>query len=212
VAIHSGVAQKLSMIMASVGGGNIAVALLIAAAGCIVLGMALPTVAAYIVAVILFVPTLTKLGVLPLAAHMFVFYFGIIAQITPPVCLASFTAAGIAEAESWKTGWTAFRYSLVAFLVPFVFVFRTEILLEGSLLQTLLTSLVVLGGTFFLACSVSGFLLVPIHSMPLRAVLLVCAVLIILPETTSSVIGFTGGFVLLLHHFLLWRKTRSSTA
>ncbi len=210
IAIHSGVAQKLSMIMASVGGGNIAIALLIASAGCIVLGMALPTVAAYIVAVILFVPTLTKLGVLPLAAHMFVFYFGIIAQITPPVCLASFTAAGIAGANSWKTGWTAFHYSLVAFLVPFVFVFQTEILLEGSFVDTLRTSFVVLGGTFFLVSSVSGFLLVPILNMPLRIALLVCAILIILPETLSSVVGFAGGAILLTYYFLLWRKTRTA--
>ncbi|MFQ3621174.1 MAG: TRAP transporter large permease subunit, partial [Spirochaetales bacterium] len=91
------------------------------------------TVAAYVVSAILFVPTLIKLGVLPLAAHMFVFYFGIIAQITPPVCLASFTAAGIAGADSWKTGWTAFLYATVAFLVPFVLVYKPGLLLVGSL-------------------------------------------------------------------------------
>lgn len=206
VAIQSGIATKFSSIMAGVGGGNLILALLMATAGVLLLGMALPTVAAYLVSTILFVPTLTKLGILPLAAHMFVFYFGIIAQITPPVCLASFTAAGIAGSNSWRTGWTAFYYSTVALLVPFVFVYKPEILLVGSVSQIIFTTFLLFLGTFFLASAIGGFLFVPIASLWHRSILFACAVLIIVPEQVSTAIGLIGGAVLVAFHLVLYRS------
>src|SRR5690625_2017059 len=108
--------------------------------GCMILGMALPTVAAYLVSNILFVPVLIRLGIGQLPANMFVFYFGIMAQITPPVCLASYTAAGIAGADSMKTGVTGFVYALVAFLVPFIFIYQPAILLIGSVKEIIMAS------------------------------------------------------------------------
>jgi len=209
VAIHSGLATKTSHVMASVGGGNLVLALLMATMGNIVLGMALPTVAAYVVSAILFVPTLIKLGIQPLPAHMFIFYFGIIAQITPPVCLASFTAAGIAGADSWKTGWTAFIYATVAFLVPFVFVYKPALLLMGDFLQIVEVAAVTLIGTLFLVAAVSGFLLVPVRLLIVRILLFICAVLTIVPETFSTVIGVLGGLLILGYQYRLWKRNRA---
>ena len=128
VVIQSGLATKVSKLIANVGSSYLILALLITMLGCMLLGMALPTVAAYLVANVLFVPTLIGLNIQPLQANMFVFYFGIMAQITPPVCVASFTAAGIAGADSMKTGLTGFAYALVAFLVPFIFIYDPSIL------------------------------------------------------------------------------------
>ena len=100
---QTSLATNLAGVIASIGLSNLFVAMLIAMVGCMLLGMALPTVAAYLVGVTLFVPTMQQLGISPLVANMFVFYYGIMAQITPPVCVASYTAAGIADADAMKT-------------------------------------------------------------------------------------------------------------
>ncbi len=210
IVIHSGFAQRLSTVMGAVGGGNILFALLLAMVGCILLGMALPTVAAYIIAAILFAPTLIRLGIQPLVVHMFVFYFGVIAQITPPVCLASFTAAGIAEANTWKTAWTAFFYALVTFLIPFVFVFKNEILMMGTPIAIAIATGTLLVGTFFLVASVSGYLFAPIHSRLIRGALIATAILTIVPETFTSIIGLSGGVLITVLFFFRHRRTAAA--
>lgn len=210
IVIHSGFAQRLSHLMGTVGGGSILPALLLAMIGCVLLGMALPTVAAYIIAAILFAPSLTRLGIPPLAVHMFIFYFGVIAQITPPVCLASFTAAGIAEAETWKTAWTAFFYALVTFLIPYVFVYKNELLLMGAPFETIVSTLTLLVGTLFLVASVSSYLFIPIQSWVPRILLLSTAILTIVPETMTSVPGISGGLAIGVYYFLQYRKASAS--
>ncbi|MCD8139580.1 MAG: TRAP transporter fused permease subunit [Planctomycetaceae bacterium] len=205
IVIQSGLATKMSALIAGVGVENLVIALIITTAGCMLLGMALPTVAAYLVAVILFVPTLTLLGIEPLAANMFVFYFGIMAQITPPVCLASFTAAGIAGANAWKTGWTGASYALVAFLIPFIFIYDPGILLIGSTLQIIKASAVLFLGVYFLAAGIAGFLFVPL-SKPMRALLLAAAFCLIIPEVYTDIAGFAFGIVLTAYCLVRRRK------
>jgi TRAP-type uncharacterized transport system fused permease subunit len=209
IVVRSGVANKLTRIIAEVGGSNIAVALIIAMFGCLMLGMALPTVAAYLISNILFVPTIIALGVPVFPANMFIFYFGVIAQITPPVCLASFTAAGIAGADSWKTGWIAFSYALVSFLVPFVFVFSPSILLEGAVTDTVLTMLILLIGVLFLSCAVSGYCFGGMKPWT-RAVLAFAAILTIVPERITTISGIIIGIVMLVICFFIVKRARAS--
>ena len=154
---QTSLATNLSNIIAGLGMSNLFVALLIAMIGCMLLGMALPTVAAYLVGVTLFVPTLRSLGIEPLVANMFVFYYGIMAQITPPVCVASYTAAGIAGADAMKTGLRGMLFALVGFLVPFVFVYNPAILLQGTVLEIVISAAQLMVGTYFLALAVSGY-------------------------------------------------------
>ena len=153
--------------------------------------MALPTVAAYLIAVVLFVPVLIRLEVPILVAHMFCFYFGVMAQITPPVCLASFTAAGIAGADSWETGWEGFKYALVAFIVPFVFVYQPAILLQGELIDTLLSTASLFVGVYALAGALAGFMFSPVRKLE-RLFLFAIALLLIVPETITDIIGFSA--------------------
>lgn len=195
VVVRSGFANKLTSIIAVVGESNLLVALFIAMIGCLILGMALPTVAAYLIANVLFCPTIVKLGVPVLPANMFIFYFGVIAQITPPVCLASFTAAGIAGANSWKTGWKAFIYAFVSFLVPFVFVYQPAILLEGSVIDIATTSILMAIGVTYLAGAVSGYFFVTLDRIWQKIIMFAIAVLIITPETITTVIGIAGAIV-----------------
>lgn len=192
IVIQSGLATKMSTLIASVGVNHLVIALIITMCGCMLLGMALPTVAAYLVANILFVPTLIMLGVQPLPANMFVFYFGIMAQITPPVCLASFTAAGIAGANAWKTGWTGARYALVAFLVPFIFIYDPAILLMGTTFEIAKATAILFVGTFLLAAGMAGYLSVPLSNVE-RVLLIGAAVFMIIPETITDIIGIAVG-------------------
>ena len=206
IVIQSGLATKLSTIIAGVGVSNLLIALLITMGGCMLLGMALPTVAAYLVANILFVPTLAALKVPALPANMFVFYFGIMAQITPPVCLASFTAAGIAGGNAWKTGWLGARYALVAFLIPFIFVYDPAILLMGSGFEITKATAVLFAGTFLLAAGMAGYVIMPLRAYE-RAALISAAVLMILPERMTDIIGISVGAAVILLCILRRRKT-----
>jgi TRAP transporter 4TM/12TM fusion protein len=162
VAIQSNLALKFSTQLIALSGGTLIGAMLVIIAGCIVMGMGLPTVAAYIIGAILFVPALTKLGIAPLQAHFFVMYYCVLSMITPPVALASYAAAGIAGADSMKTGWLAFKLSLVLFLIPFAFAFDGSLLWEGSALTVGLAFASMLAATFSWAVFLEGYLNGPI--------------------------------------------------
>jgi len=200
IVVISGLASRFAGLIDNV--GYLWLALLITAAGSILLGMALPTVAAYLASYILFLPALIELGIPALPANLFIFYFGIVAQITPPVALASYAAAGIAKADPWKTGITAFRYALVAFLVPFVFVYRPEILFLGTPLEIGFASIVLIFGTFLLVAGISGYLFGVIEDKTGRLVLIMTSILIILPSNITLIIGGILGVLLIAYYFL----------
>ena len=208
IVIQSGLASRFATVIAAIGSTNLLLALLVAMLGCLLLGMALPTVAAYLVANILFVPSLIRLGIDPLPANMFVFYFGIVAQITPPVCLASYTAAGIAGAESMKTGITGFLFATVAFTVPFIFIYQPGILLIGSIQEIIIGTIILFIGVFFLASAIGGFLVIELKPIP-RVLLFGAALLIIIPEIITDIIGFGLGFLMLIYNLVISRRAKN---
>ena len=129
---HTGLGVKISTFIIDLSGGSLFLTLLLTMATCILLGMEVPTTGAYIMAVIVAAPALIQLGIHPLAAHMFVFYFAILSAITPPVCGAVYIAAGMAEADWMETARYSLRLSYAAFLLPFVFVYEPSMLLIGG--------------------------------------------------------------------------------
>ncbi|MFC2001978.1 TRAP transporter permease [Chloroflexota bacterium] len=131
----TGLGVQFSSAMLRLAAGNFLLVLFFTAVACILLGLALPTTAAYIVASAVAAPALIKLGVLPLAAHLFVFYFAILSPISPPVGTTYYVAAGIGGASVNKTGWTAVRLAFAAFVVPFLFVYHPELIMQGSPLE-----------------------------------------------------------------------------
>lgn len=211
VTMQTSLATNLTSVIGGMGNEYLFLALLLTMVGCILLGMALPTVAAYLVGVILFVPVIRSLGVSPLVANMFVFYFGIMAQITPPVCVASYTAAGIAGAPAMKTGMTGFAYALVGFLAPFVFVFNPAILLQGSWTQTLFGAVQLFIGTYMLAIVVAGFFRTKVRPIE-RVALFVASIAMIVPEEVSSVIGLLVGSAVLFYNHKRARVLRPQPA
>jgi TRAP transporter 4TM/12TM fusion protein len=124
----------------------------------IILGMGLPTVAAYIIGAVMFVPALGKLGVAKLAAHFFVMYYSVLCMVTPPVALAAFAAAAIAKGNPYKTGWIGFGLGLAIFVMPFAFVNDQALLWQGEPMQILLACFGILCGTSAWAIALQGWL------------------------------------------------------
>ncbi|MCI0434153.1 MAG: TRAP transporter fused permease subunit [Gemmatimonadetes bacterium] len=131
VASLTGIGLRMSELIITLSGGHLSIALLLTAAGSIVLGMGLPTTAAYVVLAALGAPALVQLGVPLLAAHLFIFYFGCISNVTPPVALAAYAAAGLSGADPMRTAWTAAALAAAGFIVPFMFVYGPPLLLVG---------------------------------------------------------------------------------
>lgn len=205
IVVNSGVAVKIAKLIGTSGEGSLFIALLIAALGCLLLGMALPTVAAYLIAVTLFASAIQGLGISALVTNMFIFYFGVVAQITPPVCLASFTAAGIAGASAWKTGWKAFSFAITAFIVPFAFVYRPAILLEGTVVEIVTAYFIVIAATYLLACGIAGYLFRPLKMWE-RIACYVVAFIFILPSSMSDIIGIAGCALIMAYCFMTGKK------
>ena len=197
IVVRSGVAVKVAKLIGTSGNSSLLLALLVAAVGCLLLGMALPTVAAYLIANTLFCSAIQGLGVEALVANMFIFYFGVVAQITPPVCLASFTAAGIANASAWKTGWKAFAFAITAFIAPFMFVYRPSILLIGTVSEIVISCLMTACATFFLASGVAGYMGKNLNIVE-RILFFVAALMFILPGSMFDIGGLALGVVLVL--------------
>lgn len=197
VASLTGIGLRMSELIITLSRGNLFIALLLTSAGSIVLGMGLPTTAAYVVLAALGAPALVQLGVPLLAAHLFIFYFGCISNVTPPVSLAAYAAAGIAGAPPLRTAWTAMVLASAGFLVPFMFVYGPPLLLEGSLWSILVAAVTGLAGVSALAASTMGYLRKRLGIWE-RVLLGAAAVALIFPGLVSD--GF-GVLVLLLMFF-----------
>ncbi|HEY8486950.1 MAG TPA: TRAP transporter fused permease subunit [Limnochordales bacterium] len=184
----SGVGLRFSSLVGAVAAGQAWLALVLVAATTIVLGMGLPTVAAYIVQVALTVPALTAMGVPPLAAHLFVFYFASISAITPPVALAAFAGAAIAGTEPMRVGWIAFRLGFAAFLAPFLFVYRPGLLLQGGPVEVAASLAASVVGVAALASAVEGYLAGPLAAWQ-RWVLGLGGVVLVAPGWATDLAG-----------------------
>ena len=154
----TGLGSKLSIFIISLSGGVPLIGLFLTMVAAIILGMGLPTTASYLILATVVAPALSDMGVPLLTAHMFVFFFGCVSTITPPVALASYVAAGVAQADINQVGWTAFRYGLVCYLLPFAFFFGPALLSQGSIWEIFSTALTGVIGVFLLAAAIVGFL------------------------------------------------------
>lgn len=155
----TGLGLRFISLVEVLSGGSMIVALILVMFASLILGMGLPTTALYIVLATLGAPALIRLGVPLLAAHLFVFYFGCISTITPPVALTAYAAAGIANANPSKIGWTAFQYGTVAYIIPYMIVFGPALILMDSSQKIVLATCSAMIGVVALAMSIQGILL-----------------------------------------------------
>jgi TRAP transporter 4TM/12TM fusion protein len=181
---------------------------------CILMGCGIPTTANYIIMVTIAAPALVLLGVQPIVAHFFVFYYGLLADITPPVALAAYAAAGMAGADPFRTGNTAFRLGIGKVLVPFVFVFSPSLLImvEGfSLANFFLGLFGAVTGILCLSAAFAGYLLVDTRPWE-RVLLTVAALLLVAPELYSTLIGVALALPVLARHVAAWRREAAAPA
>ena len=189
VATQTGFGVKLAGTIVTIGGGLLLPTLLMTAVACIILGMGLPSIPAYIIVATMAAPALVQLDVAPLAAHLFVFYFGLFANITPPVALAAFAAAGLSGGSPMRTGFVAMRLALGGLIVPFVFVYQPELLmLDGSAVDTIRAAVILLIGVTLLAVAAEGHLFVPLPIW-LRIVLALGAIGLVTPNHVLDLVG-----------------------
>jgi TRAP transporter 4TM/12TM fusion protein len=184
----TGIGLQLANIILFASGGLLIPTMILTMVACFVLGMGMPTSAAYIVAATVATPAMSKLGVAPLTTHMFVFYYAVLSAITPPVALASYAGAGIANAPPGKVGWTAVRLGLTGFIVPFMFVFSPELLMEGNPWFIPWVCFTAYMGCTCLAASLQGFYRVP-NKIYESVALFACALLLIDSKPITDAIG-----------------------
>jgi TRAP-type uncharacterized transport system fused permease subunit len=161
-------------------GGNTVVLLALVALIAVVFGMGMPTVAVYVVLATVLAPALTGAGLAPMQAHLFILYFGLLSMLTPPVALASITAARIAGADMWRTSFTAMRLAWVAYIIPFLFAFSPELLLTGTPGAVAAAALTALLGTSAVSVAAVGYARRPIGPA-LRLVCLAAGIGLLLP-------------------------------
>jgi TRAP transporter 4TM/12TM fusion protein len=158
----SGLGGRASSLILNVAAGNLALALVMTMIVSVILGMGMTTTIIYITLAALVVPSLVVMGVTPMAANLFVFYFGALSGVTPPVALTTYAAAAVAGSNPWQTGWMAAKMGLASFIIPFMFVYTPALLLDGSALQIVGAALTATVGVAVLAAAVQGYLVRPL--------------------------------------------------
>lgn len=209
IAVQSNLALKFSTRLMDISGGTLPGALILVVLGCLIMGMGLPTVAAYIIGAVLFVPALKGLGIHELSAHFFVMYYCVLSMITPPVALASYTAAGLAKADTTKTGIEAFKMSAVVFLIPLAVVFDPSLLFEGSPVEIIAGAGSLLLSCCIWAAAMTGWLKYHLHVIE-RIILGLLSLGVIITPTGSLEWFMFFPLLLLSIIWLLFVRTRAA--
>ncbi|MEH6404173.1 MAG: TRAP transporter fused permease subunit [Sneathiella sp.] len=210
----SGGGFVLTLALIDLGGTHIAALLLVSAGICILLGMGMPTSGVYVLLAALVAPSLVETGIEPIAAHMFILYFGMMSMITPPIALAAFSAATISGASPMRTGMEAMRMGWVAYVVPFLFVFSPALLLQGDTPTILLNLAFVLGGIYLVSVAVVGYFL-EAHGPSKRFLLLGAGLGALISTAVQSggnmatVIALTSGGLVLSWEYVSRRRAVS---
>lgn len=207
----TGLGSRLSTLIVSISQGNVMAALALVMVTAIVLGMGLPTSPAYLVLATVAVPALMDMQLPQLASHLFVFFFAAISAITPPVALASYVAAGIADADLNKVGFIAFRWGIAAFILPFMFIQSPALMLDGTVLEVVRVVVMGLLGVFTLGVSLVGFFKA---NMPMwqRILLFIFGVLLIDTGLITDIVGIIGAAAICFVNFRKYKKTEVAKA
>jgi TRAP transporter 4TM/12TM fusion protein len=184
----TGIGVKLSEFIIAIAGEYTFLALMLAAVVTLILGMGVPTTAAYLLAAAVIAPSLKNMGFEPIAVHLFIFYFAILSAITPPVCAAIYVGAGIAQADWVKTAWIAMRLALVEYIVPFIFIYNTSLLFLGPGWTIFLSVVTATIGVSMIGCATMGYLAGPMNPF-MRLALLIGSTMCITPGLKSDAAG-----------------------
>ncbi len=211
----TGLGFALTQALIALAAGNLGLLLIMAAIVSIILGMGMPTLGVYLLLATLVAPSLIEVGVQPIAAHLFALYFGMLSMITPPVAIAAFAAATVANSEPMKTGFTAVSFGWSAYLVPFLFVLAPELLFEGELLLIGTTLATAILGIWLVCAGFNGFLMHVIQ-LPMRIVAVVAGLALILPSSAfpaapwTDFIGLAAAVLAIGYEYTQSKKTQAA--
>ena len=196
----TGIGLKFSVIMIDVAHGIPFIMLLLMAIACLILGMGLPPSASYIITAALGAPALINIGYPLLGVNLFIFYYANLSNITPPIAMAAYAASGIADSSPMKTGFYACKIGIVAFLIPFMFVYWPSLLLMGPALDIIITFVTTLIGIIVLTSGVQQYLLTKCNFIN-STLLLIGGLLLMFNEKITDIIGLSIlGIVLIIQH------------
>ncbi|MEO0249664.1 MAG: TRAP transporter permease [candidate division WOR-3 bacterium] len=203
----SGMGLRLASLVVQIGGGHLLPTLMFTALASLVLGMGVPTTANYVMISMITTPAIVSMGVLPMSAHLFCFYYGIVSDLTPPVALASLAGAGLAGAKFWPTAINATKLGISAYIAPFFFVYHPLLLLGQVPFEPMLLLNIVFafGGLMILSCGLFGFVLVKAHWYE-RIILVAAGLATFFPEPVTSFIG--AGVFGIIYFFHRIRRQR----
>ena len=206
----TGLASTIINVIVMAAGDFLIIGLVFTMLCCIVLGMGVPTTANYCIMASTCAPILMALGINPICAHFFVFYFGIVADITPPVALAAYAAAAIAKAKPMATAVNASKLAIAAFIVPYIFAMNPSLLLQGDVTTATvaLNMTTALVGLFGVAVALNGFLFKSKVNPVLRVALVAGGLSMMIPGSLSDVVGFAVVFAICLFQWLLGRRAK----
>ena len=204
----TGLSLKFSSLLVSLANGNQIILLVLTMIAGLILGMGMTTTSVYIVLSVLVAPALVDMGVPQLSAHMFVFYFGILSAITPPVATASYAAASVAKDDPMKLGFVAWRLGLSGYILPFIFIYSPQLLMVGTAGEIITSSISALIGVFALSLSLEGFWKYEIN-MVFRVSLFAAALCLIYSGWVTDVIGLVIIAVTVGPQFVRARKNRN---
>jgi TRAP-type uncharacterized transport system fused permease subunit len=197
----TGLAVKFSDLLVSIGQQNMIATLILAMIVLIILGMGIPPTAVYVLGGSIIVPALTVLGLKPLPAHLFAFYWSCLGAITPPVCAAVFVTSSLAQSNWWTTGWLAVRLGIAGFIVPYMFVYNDSLLLAGSLFEILHATATACVGVFLLGTFAVGYFSGPL-GWGKRCAAALAGIMLVQPGTATDLMGLgLGGLVYLSQRF-----------
>jgi TRAP transporter 4TM/12TM fusion protein len=212
VLTQTGLGQKFAMIIFAYSEGNLLLALIFTMLIAIVLGMGMPTTAAYAISASVLAPALVgQFNVVPIAAHLFIFYYACLSALTPPVALAAFAAAAIAGERPWPVGFQSMRFAMAGFIIPYMFIYGPAILLKGTVLEIVLAVITGLFGTLALAAGAQGWLLQRL-SWPQRVIMLAAALTLIKPGWLTDIVGLGILLIIGLSQIFALRKARITSA
>jgi TRAP transporter 4TM/12TM fusion protein len=204
----TGLGQRLGTGLLALSGGKLLPALVLTMVLAIILGMGMPTTAAYVIQASTVIPALIFMGLQPMVAHMFAFYFACMSLITPPVAITAYAAAAIAGSNMWVTGWAAFRLGIAGYIVPFMFAYGPSLLLIGSVWEVTITVATALVGIASLAVGVSGYLFCTL-TVGERILAVVAAILLIAPSVQLILPGLA---LMALLAFIQWKRKQKAGA
>ncbi len=201
----SGLGLKFTNLIIDIAAGRLWVALVLTMIAALILGMGLTTTAVYITVAALVVPSLVEMGVEPMAAHLFAFYYGLVSAITPPVALAAFAGAGIARSNPMQTGFSSFRLGFAKYIIPIVFVYVPGLVLVGTPLDILRYILMAFIGIFSLTIATEGWLYRSVNVF-WRIAMIPISFMILMPQLRYNVVG-----IAMLAGFIVYEKLRGKT-